>query len=79
MQDKERRKSEAERLMGEPLLMEAFQVLENETVEELVNAKLLEDAQRRALADRIRTIRDVKQRLKSVIQTGKVYDGPNVA
>ena len=63
----------ARRIMSEPLLLEAFATVEAQAVEAFVSASgfsLFGDRKRRLLADRIRTIREVKSLLEPEIALG---------
>lgn len=74
MTDDERiwRASEAERLLAEPLLVEAFAGVEAETVEQLKRLPIWsDDEQRRALCHRLTLLENVKQHLSAVIAAGK--------
>lgn len=83
MSDKEFRASEAERLLHEPLLMEAFDKIEREAVEGMVEAPRTPegDVARRALADKVAVLRALKEELKLVIADGKqaIRGAPPVA
>ncbi|MFN3169286.1 MAG: hypothetical protein ACE37E_01180 [Hyphomicrobiales bacterium] len=71
MTDDERRASEARRLLNEPLLIEAFTALEKRCLEDLLKLPAWRaDRQRRALIDRINTMRDLRNELHAVILAG---------
>jgi hypothetical protein len=69
--DKDRRASEAERLLSEPLLNEALSKIEADSVNEMLSCHFWQDKKRRMLADRINTVRAFKKHLQSVILTGR--------
>lgn len=64
------RASEANRLLNEPLLVEAFEKVERELFKALI-APNATDADRARDAAQIRAIRDVRAHLETVIRTGK--------
>lgn len=66
-----RRMSEAQRLLDEPLLVEALDRAERITIEELLNLPDEDDRGRRTLADRARTVRGIRQYLRNVIVNGE--------
>jgi hypothetical protein len=68
--EKERRGYEAQRLMQEPLLNEAFDKIEQEAVDEMLALPFWSDKKRRMLVDRIKVIRDFRSHLTSVITSG---------
>ena len=67
----DRRASEASRLLSEPLLNEALDIIERDTVEEILRCWWFQDRKRRVLADRISVIRGIRGHLRSVVLTGK--------
>lgn len=72
--EKRRRASEADRLMSEPLLMEAFDTIEDMAIEEMLSDLSGEpdpDKERRILAERVNVIRSVRKYLASIIAEGK--------
>lgn len=72
-EEQQQRGEIARRIMNEPLLKEAFASLEAKAVEELVSSpsfSLFGDRKRRRLADRIRTIRELKNFLQTEIALG---------
>lgn len=71
MRDAERRASEAQRLVDEPLLKEALAVLEQDTIDEILRVPFWADRKRRMLTDRVRVIRGIREHLRSVIMTGR--------
>ena len=69
-----RRASEAQRLLDEPLLNEALDRLEQDTLNEILGAPFWSDRKRRMLTDRVRVIRGIREHLRSVILTGRDAD-----
>ena len=72
--EKIRRASEAQQLMQNPFLREAFDKIERDAMEEMLSAHpwaRLGDRKRRLAAERVRTIRDVRAALVSVIAEGQ--------
>jgi hypothetical protein len=71
--DKERRASEAARLLDEPLLKEAFAQLEQGAYRALLAARATAegDDDRRVAALRINLIHELRAQLQSVIVTGR--------
>lgn len=65
------RAQEARRLLDEPLLKEALDRIEQDTVEEILRLPFWADRKRRMLTDRIRVIRGMRDHLRSVILTGE--------
>lgn len=74
MTDEERirRGEEARRILSEPLLLEAFESIERASVEELLRAPTSPDGdtQRRRMADRILTVRNLRTELETAIAIG---------
>lgn len=74
MTDEERirRGEEARRILSEPLLLEAFESIERASVEELLRAPASPDGdtQRRRMADRILTVRNLRTELETAIAIG---------
>lgn len=66
-----RRVSEARRLLDEPLLLEAFERIEKQALEELVKADRKDDDGRRLMADYIRAVRAVRRHIEQIIVTGE--------
>lgn len=66
-----RRVSEARRLLEEPLLIEAFDKIERQAIEELVKAERKDDDGRRLMADYIRAVRAVRRHIEQIIVTGE--------
>lgn len=76
MEDHERRhrEREAQRLLDEPLLKEAFDILEKNAFEEILQTRgwwRFGQAKRAELIERVRVIRDVQSRLRRIIESGK--------
>jgi len=71
MNDKERRAAEARRLLDEPLLNEALDRIERDTLDEILRAPFWSDRKRRMLTDRVRVIRGIRAHLRSVILSGE--------
>ena len=73
MNDSEKihRGNRARELLDDELLREAFAAIEGDAQDQLLAAGPLDDALRRAMADRINAIRNVKAALQSVLITGK--------
>lgn len=71
MIDVERRAAEARRLLDEPLLNEAFDLIEHAAVEEMLKLPFFADRKRRMLADRVRVIRGIREHLRAVIMTAE--------
>lgn len=74
--EKRYRASEAERLLNEPLLKEAFDELERSNIEQMLAVGSVaisedDDRKRRALAERVNAIRDVRTKLHAMISEGK--------
>lgn len=68
------REREAQRLLNEPLLVEAFARLEQETFEEILGTRVwwrFGQAKRNALVERVRVIREVRNSLRRIIEAGK--------
>lgn len=66
------RGNEAKRLLDEPLLKEAFDAVERDTVNELKRMPIWEaDRKRRDLVHRLQLLEDVRQHLQAVIAAGK--------
>lgn len=70
LSEKQRRASEAERLLNEPLLQEALEKIEKDSINEMLKLPFWSDKKRRMILDRINTIRGIKSYLKSTILTG---------
>lgn len=73
--EKRRRAAEADRLLNEPLLKEAFDILEREAIEDMLKLGTLaigpdDDRRRREAADRVNTIRIIRNRLHAIITDG---------
>ena len=82
--EKIRRANEALQLTQNPLLREAFDRIERDAIEAMLSVRDdVVDADRlhRAAADRVRTIRDVRAALASVISEGQQAGrrGPAIA
>jgi hypothetical protein len=72
--EKKRRANEARRLLDEPLLKEAFDTIERDTIEAMLRVPGLPvwaDRKRRRLADQVNTIRVIRSYLEHVITAGK--------
>lgn len=72
--EKRYRASEADRLLKEPLLVEALDEIEKAAVELLLKtdgAEPEDDRLRRMLIDRVNVIRDLRTKLDSMISQGK--------
>ena len=67
-----RRAEEAERLMNEPLLKEAFQTIEAAIVERMKRADVGDAKQHQDLIVTLQLLGKVKQHIKTVIDTGKM-------
>ena len=68
------RASEARRLLDEPLLIEAFDNLEEAVLAELLSVRGAEpedDRKRRMLLDRLHVLQDVRSHLQLTIAEGK--------
>lgn len=68
------REREAQRLLNEPLLVEAFARLEQETFEEILGTRVwwrFGQAKRNALVERVRVIRETRNSLRRIIEAGK--------
>lgn len=70
MRDTERRAAEARRLLDEPLLNEALELLEQQAVNEILRVPFWADRRRRMLTDRVRVIRGIRDHLRTVIMAG---------
>ena len=70
MDRKQHRASEAKRLLEEPLLLEAFENIEKKALEDAINAD--DDNKRREMIDKISTIRNLREELRTHISVGKI-------
>ena len=74
-EDRQRRASEAQRLLDEPLLKEALDAIEKEAIEAVLNGK---PEDREASVTRANIVRDLRRRLELTIAMGKAAS-PSVA
>lgn len=65
------RAQEAARLLSEPLLQEALELIERDAIERVVAATHDQDDVRRYEALRVAVAREVRDQLRSVITTGQ--------
>lgn len=64
------RAAEADRLLHEPLLVEALDAIEKQAIDEILTAPFWQDRKRRHATERARVIRDIRRRLRAAITDG---------
>ncbi len=82
MEDLARRRMRAQELLDDPVLMNAFDKLEEEALKELLKTENSwfrnVDLKRAALIHKIAAIKALRQELHTVILSGKIADYPRV-
>lgn len=76
--DRRHRAAEADRLLREPLLAEAFTAMENMTIEQMLaidGAEPEDERKRRQLADKVKIIREVRNELRRFVADGLAEAG----
>ena len=73
--EKARRASEADRILSDPLLKDAFDEIERQAIEDMLDIGRVaigaeDDRKRREIADRVNTIRLLRARLREIITDG---------
>ena len=78
-EDRIRRANEAQALLNNEYLVEAFEKVEKSAIEAMISART--DGERRICADTVRVVRDVRAALQSVVTTGQyaASRGPAIA
>lgn len=73
--DEIRRGQDAERLVNDPLYVEAFEKTKENLLELLLNTKISEEVERDRIYITIKSLDLIDQHIRSVLETGKLAKG----